>query len=345
MEIKLGKMGLSLVVGIFVQAGHSDPVSGQNMNCINRFISRVCIAGHPQPGETIRTRRCTDAPDVYKEKLAASLAKLPDNMIRMACHVQNVYIESDPEYFPYNGFAWFHDFEDRIREPRGAMVRISQKRFDEYIRGEWTLASLLKAKTLKIFGDGIDAYEIGYESTIDFLDYLMAHEFTHLVDLSNRLNAIADDGCARQFFFGEGMAANCEMEAGSFSNFSWEGTRRPIMIKDGDFGPLLEKYYAGEKLSPVQVFDFVTYLAAKMNFITDYQLSDPFEDLAELTAFYLLTKNNPGAHLDLTVKSAQGREMHWDCATRLTASPLAAQIDYVERVVLSPSIRYPEFAD
>lgn len=334
-----------LILGVFAMSVNTVSAQTKRQKCLNHLRSVICFAGEPLDGETIRNRECTTASDIYKDMIINSVAKLPDALVETACHIQNFYIETDSDYFPWNGYAWFHDFETKVRAPEGALIRLSKLRIDHYISGDWDFQTLSESKLRDLFKDNAAGYKIEFNTNIDFLDSLIIHELIHIVDLSSQFNLIENDECAVEFYFGENFSANCNMATPSYSEFSWHKTRTPIFKNSTEFGTQLQRYYAREKLESHEIVGFVDALFHHTPMISNYQLVDPMEDLAELAAFHVLAQENPHLKYSLKIITPLGESFEWDFMSKMNVSPVVrAQRDFVEQILTGKDIRFPPFA-
>jgi hypothetical protein len=161
----------------------------------------------------------------------------------------------------------------------------------------------------------------------DFLYFVVAHEFGHILDFANRLNSFA--AC-------DEATGPCASEAGSWSALSWQTTAQPI---EADRFPYRRGlcFYAceGEAMTAAAVEQEYEGLA-RSGFISNYAATNPFDDFADSLAYYLMDRELATSYV---IDTRQGRS--YDVIAKLTSPLFAAKRRYIQDFLERTDIVYP----
>lgn len=187
-------------------------------------------------------------------------------------------------------------------------------------------------KEQKIFGSQLPRYEVGKEgpqvwikskSPLQTLQYVVTHEFAHILDFMNGANRFAcapGKSCppANTPEEYEANMKNMIPEVDSWGAFSW---KNPLEPNQQNMFPLWKKlcFYGCDDrdiMKPADMFDFY-FQFDRTNFVTTYAATNPWDDFAESTTFYFMAN----ADYDLQYRVSTGKaiffwEWRWDQFTK-----------------------------
>lgn len=320
-------LGFAVAIGVFFSS------KGSSMT--------ICFVQAPTGGQTIFNRPCQSPDSQMVSALQETLAGLPPSYRQAAENIETLWIEVDSAYFKGNGYAWFRDFSD-VRRPKRAYIRLAYQRLRDVMDGRLSSETLLRQKLTSLFKETISRQELSVETNVNWPQFLLLHEITHIIDISRQLNFVADEDCARRIFGNEFTACECEMSLTSFSRFSWRNSMVESTIgKDTALSQLLPKFYCPDcessPLTRTELKPLLIGVHERTDFVSVYSTMDPWEDLADFAALTAIQKIQPNAFLRYTVRDpAESETWSHDVFERLKHPDLSAKRKFVDTLILNP---------
>jgi hypothetical protein len=291
-------------------------------DCIEKLRAKIVTAPKDVgPGQTLRNRPTHESNESEKEYIISAFKRIHPALALATCSMEAIYLEDDSN-IKWNGFAWAEDFSAaNSLAPRGAIMRINRNILKRLMSGELTIEEYQGKKTAKIFEDNLgEQYTISYESNIRVIDFMIAHEMTHLLDFANGFTRIKDIKCAAKFFFDVGQfTSDCEFDRGYrlFSTLNWSSMKSPKYIdvvlgsdQEDKNNALIRMVLDGKKLPASRAVEFFELLRQKTDVISVYQImSDAMEDMAELASLFTYKMLNPEAKYVVVIHDKSGNEV------------------------------------
>lgn len=302
--------------------------------------AQFCFVDAPLENQHIDERPCKALSDSDRElvkKLQDAILPLPLLYRTTAANLYKIFIETDPSYFGYNGYAWYFDFSD-IRAPAKPYMRLGKNKLDEIMTGKHTFTSKFREKITKLFIQPIPEADLIVESNFDYFTHLLAHELTHVIDIGNQLNYVDDVDCAAEIFKEEFVSYPCLMGVQSYSAYGWiDSLVEMIPANAPALKVLLPKIYCGDCTgSPYTIADLyplISELYTVSPFLTLYDTMDPWEDLADAAALQLMANQFANPKLKVKVVKPDGQYAEFDVLARFKDPALTTKMNFVRTMI------------
>ena len=295
-------------------------------DCRAQVARAVCVVGgnFEASGPTM-TRRCAANATRYVAFFEAVYDAFPKAVQQMFCSVQTINVESTLTSVAYGGMTF-----------GGAQIGIRKSLIDEAL----DVSTLISWKEQLPLGVSRDSYTVnpelprvqvsGLNTGIETLAfYVIAHEFGHLFDFSNDLNSFRN--CS-----GHATGSDsCIPASGSWTALSWKTGRTPRPENDYAHRREVCFYDCGAPLAKSAVSSLYAGLA-KTSFVTLYASTNPYDDLAETMAFFMLAAQPMGGYM---LDTRQGER--YDLLAKLKAPEFAAKHVYMSDFLSRSDIEYP----
>lgn len=273
--------------------------------CRERIEGLLCRVSPVKLGQENRPRECLPGGDLHAG--ARALEKIydvfPPVLQKVFCSLSVIYLEDD---FLGTAYAGLSDNSDKPSAVLGVRSSLLLKPASEIISmSDWITwkeqLSFGGNKTVGPHREDLVRVDVNMNTggASDFLYYVIAHEFGHVIDFANKVN---DFDCGGLSEAGE----PCYPAINSWSEFSWAS-----MLKDYEPTPTDPWGLLGYTLVPRAQFEHreslcfyacpegagePRYMKAlydglqKSNLITTYASTNPWDDFAESVAFYAGTR-------------------------------------------------------
>jgi hypothetical protein len=320
------------------------PFAGTDLAaCRARLESLVCLAGAPEPGGNNANRACipTDTRR-YAEPLEKIFDAYPPTLQKVFCGLGKIWIEQNFKGTAYAGTT-----------PDGSMAIMGIR--ESALIGDFPLAFWTSWKEQLSFGGIKDRYELTpglpvIEATLDargandFLYYVIAHEFGHVLDFANKVNSY---DCPQDPANPE---APCPATPGTWSAISWEAMIPREENLPGDPWGLqnwvLKPASQFAHREALCFYDCATNNASvvpalyaglwRTDFLTTYATTNSWDDFAESVAFWVGARE---AGLKYGILLGDGTFYPW--SDKLEAPVFARKRAYLDAFLTSPTLRYP----
>ena len=303
-------------------------------NCREKISKVVCLVDPVNEGDMTQLRPCLAGGQTYAKPFQDLYDHLPQAIQKMFCSLSNLYIEKELVPTAYAGLS-----RDSQGNVSGAVMGIRKSLLDERL----TLAHWASWKEQLSFGGSKDVLTVAPDlpwiltesdsSVYDLLYVVVTHEFGHLFDFSNHLNKKLS--CTKDPNDPEDEI--CEMAPESFGAISWKTTHSPR--PENEF---LNRnrlcFYRCENgtINRNEINDLYRNFYEKTNFISLYSTTQPWDDLADSMAYYLMASQ---IHATYKIDTKQG--VVWDMMQKLRSNQFLPKVQYLENFLKRDDIQYP----
>jgi hypothetical protein len=300
---------------------NSHPLKIQSSpDCRSELKEKICLVQASEvPGED---RECENGGEGYLDIFEKLYDAYPPLLKNVFCSLDIIYIEKG-----FDGTAYAGSNPEATK----VILGIRQSVLDE----KMSLARWATWKEQLSFGGSPLDYSVRDDLPVvsskpdfeinDFLYFLVAHEFGHILDFSLKLNDTLD--CP------EGSDANpdpeCLMKPGSWGAISWENNKRPKPQNDFLNREGLCFYWCGNNpLYLLTVQPIYEALYHRTDFISLYSTTQPWDDFADSLA-YVLTSENLGS--TYVIDSCQGSAL--DMVAKLKSPLFKKKYEFIQKVL------------
>ncbi|WP_413943814.1 hypothetical protein [Bdellovibrio sp. HCB-162] len=279
--------------------------------CRDRIRQIMCLVKSTQ--NPVGTRQCLPGSESFADPVEKIYDILPEKVQKAFCGLDVIYVEEDMEALAYAGIVR----QDPTKGVVGSFMGIRKILLEQ----AYDATSVFGWKEQKAFGIKAPPFvhmpegprvEVALPGSLSALQYVMIHEFGHIIDFSNKAN---DFVCP--------AGETCKLETGdmaeyqklvpvpnSWSALSWKNAVTP---KDNYHFPLWDNlcfYGCNKSLSVADVEQFYRELAPT-NFVTTYAAVSPFEDFAESFTFHVLSLQGDWSYQIQTPQTAYSLDQKW----------------------------------
>ncbi len=303
--------------------------------CREHIRETLCLVDPTDNPDLSAPRECLAGGQDYAPLFERLYDQYPPTLQKVFCSLTQIYIEKE-----FYGTAYAGLLEDANRQPiGGAVVGIRKSVLDENL----SLSQWASWKEQLSFGGISSSYttlpglpQVHSESpqaTNDFLFFVIAHEFAHVLDFANNVNRVTEE-CV-----GEGDDEDCNLHPESFGAFSWESELRALPENEFTQRKNLCFYWCMEENISFFPHAEMPALYERLdtgNFISLYAMTQAWDDFAESVAFYLLDKK-----LKSTYLLDSGHGARYDVIQKLKSKVFRKKYDYVEDFLNRSDLAYP----
>lgn len=317
----------------FLFENHSVPkgpstFSSEALDCRAHIAKVICLVEPMKNNDPYEQRTCLPGGDRYIETFQTLYDHYPPVLQKVFCSLNHLYIEKN-----FFGTAYAGLGRDKEGRPNGAIMGIRQSVIDENL----DLPSWASWKEQLSFGGVADSYTVSPDLPIissrstttaqDFLYFVIAHEFGHILDFANDVNKVIS--CDED-------SDECEMHEESWGALSWITSLRPRPENEFANRRGLCFYWCnGSSLKKADVPQIYRDLN-RSNFISLYATTQPWDDFADSLAYISMQKNLRTVY---QIDTRQGDV--YDVMERLNAPTFQAKREYLENFLKRSDLKYP----
>lgn len=303
--------------------------SSPSIPCRQQIQKAVCVL-NKLPETPGAEPQCDRENQSYISVFQELHDSFPAALQRVFCSVRSIYVLDE-----FYGTAFAGLEVDASGNIVGAQVGIRRSVIDQHL----TLATWATWKEDLSFGGVLDGYvhtdglpfvqSSSPRPVNDFLYFVMAHEFGHILDFTNDVNRF--DTAPHQ-----NSGERTQAVKDTWSSLSWDTMKAPSRQNRFPYRPGLCFYGCdGEAMSKAVVSELYRGLAGS-NFISTYAATNPFDDFAESLAYFLMERE-----LGATYQVYTGQGEAYDIMMKLQSSIFARKYQYVIDFLNRSDLRYP----
>ncbi len=324
--------------------GNSEPFEARNSmskesestNCRDNIKQILCIVAPPKPEMLGQQQICEPGGESYAPTFEALYDAYPPVLQKMFCSLKVINIEQ--QFF---GTAYAGLVKDKAGKILGAEMGIRKSVLDEGLN----LRTWASWKEQLSFGGVKESYtvtpglplietsskEIGAS---DFLYFVVAHEFGHMLDFSNQLNRTLNCPDLPVTFAIEDT--ECLMAAESWGGISWISDREAK--PENEFPHRTELCFygcEGKFIAPSAIGDLYSKLY-ESEFISIYASTQPWDDFADSLAYFLMNRNLDTQYV---IKTSKGHT--FDIMEKVRSQRWAKKYEYINQLINKTDLVYP----
>lgn len=321
-------MSQDYVPDFFVIISKEPEVKEEPSNCRENIAKVAClvdpISGEGIPGNI--ERPCLEGSEKYAKPFEDLHDHFPPALQKMFCSLTHIYIEKSVV-----GTAYAGTILNESGDILGAQMGIRQSVIDE----DLNLSTWASWKEQLNFGgvtqsftltEGMPQHITSTDGDVsDFLYFVVAHEFGHIFDFANNLNA-TDPAC-------EGDA--CPFAKASWGELSWESPQ--LANAENDFMDRTGLCFYWCETNTINL-DRVPQLyrdLQRSNFISTYAASNPWDDFADSLAYF-----STQHYLQTKYAIDTKQDAKYDIMRKLKSENFRSKREYIQRFLRS-EINYP----
>lgn len=299
-------------------------------DCRAHIKEAMCLVTKWEEGQDPLDRQCLSGGESYAHYFETLHDQFPAPLQKVFCTLQRIFVEQ--EFF---GSAFAGQIKNAQGEVLGSIMGIRQSLLDE----KMTLERWAGWKEQLSFGGEPSRYETrphlplvqtknARSSVNDFLFFVVAHEFGHIFDFANNLNAT--ENCDNT----HPEDPECDLAKGSFGAISWESTHRPLaenhFYRWEDFC-----FYSCQTYVPVAEAAAVYHSFWPSTFVSLYASREPWNDFADTLGYHLLFQKLAASYSIHVGKAV------WDIQEKYASLSMKEKREYVEKFLNRSDIIYP----
>ncbi|WP_374076936.1 hypothetical protein [Bdellovibrio bacteriovorus] len=280
-------------------------------NCRDRIRRITCLVNSTQ--NPVGVRQCLPGSEAFAAPIEKIHDILPEKVQKAFCGLDVIYVENEMEALAYAGIVREDAASGVVGSFMGIRKILLEQAYDATSVFGWKeqKAFGLKAVPFVHLPEG-PRVEVVLPGSLSALQYVMIHEFGHILDFSNKGN---DFVCP--------PGETCKLDTGdrkefqklvpvpnSWGSLSW---KNPMAPKDEFHFPLWDSlcfYGCSKSLTITDMEQFYKELAPT-NFVTTYAAVSPFEDFAESFTFHVLGLQGEWSYQIQTPNTAYSLDHKW----------------------------------
>jgi hypothetical protein len=283
---------------------------------------------------------CLAGGEEYAAPFEALYDAYPPALQKMFCSLRVLYVLNN-----FEGTAFGGTLKDENGQPSGAHMGIRRSVLDEGL----DLTTWASWKEQLSFGGVSGSYTVTptlphietatSRPVNDFLYFVVTHEFGHIFDFANHLNAFAsakdpDLSCSPTEEVP--MDPSCAPAAGSWTSLSWESQTLPLVSQRFAYRKGLCFYWCDDEgLTEAAVPEAYSGLAAS-NFISMYAATNPWDDFADSLAYYVMRQELGTSYVIDTVQASR-----YDIMGKIDSDVFTTKRQYIAAFLARDGIVYP----
>lgn len=297
-------------------------------NCRAHIKPIMCLV---EPRKADEIRECLPGSAAYATVFEELHDQFPQALQKVFCSLDVIYIEKQ-----FEGTAYAGSSKDRS----ATIMGVRQSVLDEQL----SLNTWASWKEQLSFGGDSGSYKVSPVLPVietsetpqvnSFLYFLVAHEFGHILDFSNGVNAVVDTCVPKEDE--DTWPPNCYFKPNTWGDISWEAADR--VRPETDFAHRTELcfYWCGDQtLSPV-VIPKVYEDLMQSQFISTYGSRQAWDDFADSLAYYAMDQN-----LNLTYILDTRQGARHDIMAKLKSPVFRKKYEYLKTFIERTDIVYP----
>ncbi len=306
--------------------------------CRTRIKDILCWRD-PTPRAATEEPNCLEGGSNYAHFFEALYDDYPVVLKKVFCSLNVIYLEPDGGGTAYAGSVL--DESTGKRHGKGAIMGVRKSLLDQ----NFDLATWATWKEQLSFGGKVDSYtptpglpvvsaHMSVPGANDFLYFVIAHEFGHILDFANQVN---DWQCEKN----EEGREICMPLPGSWTILSWTNAswRGAIMPNNESYFPGWDAfcfYWCDGKLPAARSTELIFKGLEASPFISSYATTNIMDDFAESLAYEVSYRNR-----GLSYSIDTGKGFSIDVIGKLSAPNYTAKREYVLKFLERTDIIYP----
>ncbi len=313
---------------------HIDLVAPKN--CRDHIQKVICLVDPVKEDEKGQPRKCLPGGEKYAVVFEGIHDQFPSVLQKTFCSLRHLYIEKE-----FIGTAYAAVRRTEEGQLNGAIMGIRQSVIDEKLN----LTTWASWKEQLSFGGISDSYTLtpglpqiqtqSQTAANDFLYFVIAHEFGHMLDFANDVNKLEDKTCGKNDPE-NGPYEECKMDQESWAGFSWMTNKNAWAHSDFTLRPELCFYWCNGKFIGLEKLP-ETYLGlAQTDFISTYAATNPWDDFADSLAYFVMSLNFPFSYV---IQIPNGS--NYNIIEKLHSHKFTKKYDYLKNFVERNDLIYP----
>lgn len=298
--------------------------------CRASIRPKMCLVD-PQPEGESGPRPCLAGGEAYAPQLEALFDTYPAALQRVFCSINRIFVEKDSVGTAYAGSGTYAPGKF------GTIMGIRQSVLDERL----TLSHWASWKEQLAFGANPKSFELLEGKPIvtaslkdsnvhDFLYFVIAHEFGHILDFANGAN---------QFECGAAEATthlhrDC-IPTGQWSKLDWQDSLTPLEGKNYSFRDDFCFYWCNGHFPGLAHMGEMYRNLWNTTFLSSYASKNAYDDLAETMA-YVVATDEQDLHFELNIEGTT-----YDSVAKLFLPRLDEKREWMREFLKRPHLYYP----
>ena len=305
------------------------PPTPKKKDCRANIEKVVCLVDPVTPGKGSEERTCLKGSVQYAHFFEELYDNYPPALQKVFCSLKKISIEK--QLF---GTAYAGTTLDKKGNLNGAIMGIRQSVIDQSLN----LTQWSSWKEQLSFGGAKEDYQVrddlpqihttNLKNVNNFLYFVVAHEFGHIFDFSNKLNDFINCG--------ETPPKGCQRpRPGSWTDLTWISNHKVKAQADFHKREELCFYACQDTFIPKTDISRLYKELHQGPFISLYAATNPWDDFAEGLAYVTMEK-----FLEATYEiSFEGQD--FDVMTKLKSNIFSKKYAYINEFLSRKDIRYP----
>jgi len=332
---RLNASEISLEHFVHSQNLKSESAERPNSDCKANIRKRLCLVDPPKEGQNPLLRTCQEGGLDYAPTLEKLYDAYPASFQKVFCSLKVIFIEKEFEGTAYAGLV-----EDEKGKILGSQMGIRKSVLDQGLN----LRTWATWKDQLNFGGNPRGYE--WLATLpeihtqnrqkdlnDFLYFVIAHEFGHIFDFANHVNqtTICDP---------DEKPSRCQMLPNTWGALSWKTADGVLPSSDFENRGRLCFYWCSSNYMSQALVPSVYKGLASVNFMSLYAATNPWDDFADSTAYYLMSQK---LDAEYWIETKTGK--NYDIIRKLYSPLMKEKLSYLKKFYSRKDLKYPVLQD